>query len=183
VLRLGGAFGILLLGPLVLLIFPSQTLALLFTAALIGGAALIANVIAQVARAYLRFVRRRIRRSGSAGRVRRGVVVGAWLAGGVVAAILLLPAYLILSSIGGMLDGGASSVGGGSRDVIPLTGFVALAIVAFLVLVAPLVGLVYLALTVALYWLHRTRLRIDDRPTAIGVGGLIDWLERDRAAS
>ena len=66
--------------------------------------------------------------------------------------------------------------------MIPLTGFVALAIVALLILIAPLVGLLYVGLSIGLYWLHRSRIRIDDRPTTIGIGGLIDWLDQQARA-
>ena len=182
-LRLVGAFAMLLLGPLVLLLFPSQTLVILFMTALIGGAGLVVFTLAQVGRAYVRYVRRRVRRSTGHGPVWRGLAMAAWLVAGAVASVLILPAYLVHSTIGGMLDGGASSTGGGGRDVIPLTGFVALAIVAFLILIAPLVGLLYVGISIGLYWLHRSRIQIDDRPTTIGIGGLIDWLDHQARAS
>ena len=169
------AFAVLLLAPLGVLVFTSQALAILFTVALVGGAGLIAYTVATVARAYVRWVDHRAR--SRSGVMRRILVVG-WLIAGAVAGAILLPAYLVHGSLNGMLDGGVSS-GGAGRDVIPITGLFALAVVAFLVLVAPIVGIAYVVVSAALYWMHRTRMRIDDRPTAVGIGGLIDWLEHD----
>ena len=175
--RMVGAFALLLLGPMVLLLFTSQVLAILFTFALLGGLGLVGFTIGHVTRAYVRWVRRRTRRSPGRGPVRRGLTIAAWLVAGAIAGVILLPAYLVTSAVGGMLDGGASPRGGGSTGLIPLSGFVAVAVVVLLVFVAPVVGLAYVGLSAGLFWLHRAKLRIPGRPPTVGIGGLIDWLD------